>query len=234
MSNRGPVSFTIDAAGDPEPGRAGGGLAATLGAGIRDAGAVWVAAAMGEGDRLAVERAGAGGVIDAAGYSARFVTVDPADYRAYYDVIANQTLWFWHHHLFDTPRRPRLDRRINAAWQSFRGVNLAMAEGADLAAAENATVLVHDYHLSLVPAMLRARRPDVRIVHFSHTAFVDRGMVGLLPSWMVAEILDGLSGADACGFHSSRSARRLPRLLGPTVRPGHPAARVRRARSSRP
>jgi trehalose 6-phosphate synthase len=179
-------------------------LAATLGGGVREAGAVWVAAAMGDGDRLAAEQASGDGVLEVEGYAVRLVVVDPAEYRAYYDVIANQTLWFWHHHLFDATRRPRLDRRVYAAWESFRAVNVAMAEAADLVAEDGATVLVHDYHLSLVPALLRARRDDVRIVHFTHTAFVDRGLAGMLPGWMVDEVLDGLGGADACGFHSSR------------------------------
>ena len=203
VSNRGPIAFATEA-GSLVAHRAGGGLAATLGGGVRDADAVWVAAAMSEGDRMAAGTAGTANVLTAEGYNVRFVVVDEGEYRAYYDVVANQTLWFWHHHLFDPARRPRLDRRTNAAWASFRAVNAAMAAAADEAAAEGATVLVHDYHLSLVPQMLRGRRADVKIVHFSHTAFADRGFAGMLPRWMVEELLAGLAGADACGFHSTR------------------------------
>lgn len=204
MSNRGPIAFSSEESGALVAHRAGGGLAATLGGAVRGTGATWVAAAMSEGDRVAADQAGPEGTVAAEGFTVRFVVIEPSEYRAYYDVVANQTLWFWHHHLFDAARRPRLDRRVHAAWQSFRAVNAAMAEAADLAADDGATVLVHDNHLGLVPALLRARRADLRIVHFTHTAFVDRGLATMLPGWMVEEVLDGLAGADACGFHSAR------------------------------
>jgi len=206
VSNRGPAAFAWDADGVAVAERAGGGLASTLGAGIRTEDAIWVAAAVSEADRAAAQTVGPDRDLLVQGYRLRLVILDQAIYRAAYDVVANQTLWFWHHHLFDQTRRPRLDRRFGAAWEAYRDFNAAMAGAADGAAAPGATVLIHDYHLALTPALLRSRRPDLRIVHFTHTPFVDPSTAAVLPDEVVNELLDGMAGADTCGFHSARWA----------------------------
>jgi trehalose 6-phosphate synthase len=54
--------------------------------------------------------------------------------------------------------------------------------------------------------MLRALRPDVRISHFSHTPWVDAALINVLPESVVGEILEGMAGAHALGFHSPRWA----------------------------
>jgi trehalose 6-phosphate synthase len=206
VSNRGPIAFHLDDNGAPVAGRAGGGLAATLGGGVRGTEAVWVAAAMTDGDRVALKQAGADGELSLENYRIRLVDLDKETFDAAYNIVANETLWFWHHHMFDVAYRPRLDAAFHAAWDSFRAVNLALADAAAGAAAPDATVLVHDYHLPLAPAMLRAKRPDVRIAHFTHTPFVDPTLLNVLPDDVVEELLLGMAGADACGFHAPRWA----------------------------
>ena len=132
--------------------------------------------------------------------------IDAADYRAYYDVIANQTLWFCLHDLWDLPRRPRFDRHWWSAWERFRAVNAQFAAAAAEAAAPGATVLVHDYQLALVPEMLAARRPDLRTAAFLHTPWCSPGELATLPDAVASELLAGLAGGGACGFHSARWA----------------------------
>ena len=61
-----------------------------------------------------------------------------------------------------------------------------------------ATVWVHDYHLQLVPTMLRALRPDVRIGFFLHIPFPPAGAVRAAS--VAREMLEGLLGADLVGF----------------------------------
>ena len=56
------------------------------------------------------------------------VVVDDDTYRQAYDVVANTTLWYCHHHLFDLPHRPRFDRHWWAAWEGYRAYNRAMAD----------------------------------------------------------------------------------------------------------
>ncbi|HEX3333575.1 MAG TPA: trehalose-6-phosphate synthase, partial [Acidimicrobiales bacterium] len=118
-----------------------------------------------------------------------------------YDVVANTTLWYVHHHLFDLPVRPRFDRVWRTAWDGYRAYNRAVADVVAAQAGEGDVVLVQDYHFSLLGRMLAERRPDVRTVHFLHTPFAEPAMFGVLPDDVAAELLDGMAGYGACGFH---------------------------------
>ena len=60
---------------------------------------------------------------------------------------------------------------------------------------------MQDYHFSLLGRMLAEARPDLRTVHFLHTPFAAPAMLGVLPDDVVAELLDGMAGYTACGFH---------------------------------
>jgi trehalose 6-phosphate synthase len=200
VSNRGPLSFRPGDDGEPVRAGTGGGLAATLHPLLRGTGATWVAAAMSPADRSAA----ALGLMQDEGL--RIVTVEPdaATYDMAYNVVANATLWFCHHHLFDLARRPRLDRRWQEAWDAYRQVNRAFADTVAEHAPDGARVLVQDYHLSLVGGMLAQRRRDLRTAHFSHTPFADPGILRALPSAATGELLAGMAGHGACGFHTAR------------------------------
>jgi trehalose 6-phosphate synthase len=207
VSNRGPISYGVSDDGQPVAGSPGGGLAATIGGGVRDGQTLWVAAAMTDGDRLATtELADDSGELHAEGYRLRLVPIEPAVFDAAYNTVANEVLWFWHHHMFDLTRTPLGGPDVHEAWASYRAYNEAMAETVAAAAASRATVLVHDYHLALVPGLLRKMRPDLRIAHFSHTPWVDPSFIHVLPNEIVDELLDGMCAADAVGFHSPRWA----------------------------
>lgn len=201
-SNRGPLSFGEAEDGTLVRAGSGGGLAATLHPMLAGTGATWVSAAMSDADR----RAAAGGLMREDGLE--LVTVEPDDrtYEMAYDVVSNATLWFCHHHLWDLARRPRLDRHWHEAWDAFRAYNALFAEALAASAPAGGRVLVQDYHLPLVGALLRERRPDLRTVHFSHTPFADPGMLRVLPGAAVGELLAGMAGFDACGFHTERWA----------------------------
>ena len=200
VSNRGPRSFRIGDDGVPVPAGSGGGLASTLQPLLAGSGATWIAAAMSDADR----RASAQGLMREDGLDVVTVEPDRAQYRMAYDVVSNATLWFCHHHLWDLPRRPRFDRHWHVAWDAYREVNREFADTVSRVAPEDARVLVQDYHLSLVGRMLTERRPDLRTVHFSHTPFGDPGMLHALPTDVAHELLDGMAGFGACGFHCAR------------------------------
>jgi trehalose 6-phosphate synthase len=115
--------------------------------------------------------------------------------------VANTTLWYCHHHLFDPPHRPRFDRHWWAAWEGYRVYNRAVADAVIARAGEGDTVLVQDYHFSLLGRMLAEERPDLCAVHFLHTPFADPALLAVLPDAVAAELLDGMSGYASCGFH---------------------------------
>jgi trehalose 6-phosphate synthase len=202
ISNRGPLSAVREPDGTLSVKRGAGGLVVTLGPGVERDGALWVSAATGPEDDEAARQ----GLFDSEGFRVHPVLIDPQDYRAYYDVIANQTLWFCLHGLWDLPRRPRFDRHWWTAWRRFVDVNEQFAAATDAAAAPGATALVQDYQLALVPALLAARRPDLRIATFLHTPWCSPQELATLPDAVAREVLSGLTGGGACGFHSTRWA----------------------------
>jgi trehalose 6-phosphate synthase len=202
VSNRGPLSFALDDGGELRTRRGGGGLVTALGPAVAGTGADWVAGALSAADRAAAAQ----GVVEAEGFRLHSLVLDEADYQAYYDVISNGALWFLHHGLWDTPRRPRFDRPWREAWAAYRRVNRAFAKRAAEVAPEGAAVLVQDYHLALVAPQLRELRPDVSCIHFNHTPFTSPDGMRILPTAVAEELLAGLAAFDACGFHNARWA----------------------------
>jgi trehalose 6-phosphate synthase len=203
VSNRGPLSFSLDDDQQLVARRGAGGLVSSLSPLVAGTDTIWIAAAMGEHDRVAAAR----GLMEVEGFRLQSLALDPARYRMAYDVVSNATLWFLHHGLFDLARRPRLDRRWRQAWTAYQQVNQAFADAVVETAPEGATVLVQDYHLALVGAGLAGRRPDLRVVHFTHTPFCDPSGIRILPSDVAEELLAGMGAHVSCGFHSPRWAQ---------------------------
>ena len=200
VSNRGPLSFRWDDNGELVPRRGAGGLVSGLAPLVAGSDTVWMAAALGDADRAAAER----GVIEAEGLRVRTLAIEPDVLRLAYDVVGNAVLWFVHHGLHDLSRRPIIDRRFREAWAAYRTYNQVFADTIADEAPPDARVLVQDYHLSLVGPLVRDRRPDLHTVHFSHTPFAAPIHLRTLPTEVAVELLEGMAGHDACGFHSVR------------------------------
>jgi trehalose 6-phosphate synthase len=200
VSNRGPISFGFDADGALHRVSGGGGLVSAIRPLLAGTGLTWVSVTMGAADRAAVAQ----GLMVDEGITLLPVVVDDDTYREAYDVVSNTTLWFCHHHLFDLPRRPRFDRYWRQAWEGYRTYNQAVADVVVDRAPDGATVLVQDYHFSLLGRMLSQARPDLRTVHFCHIPFADPNMLRTLPDHAAGELLAGLAGFGACGFHARR------------------------------
>ena len=207
-SNRGPMQFEIAEDGDVEGSRGGGGLVTALTGALSGTGGLWVAAAMTEGDRVATERAPGGRIEiaeDDAKYRVRYLALPPEVFDRYYNLVSNRMLWFVHHYLFDAPRTPRFGRLARDGWNDYVAVNRRFADALAEEAGEPA-FLVQDYHLSLVPRMLRDARPDALIAHFSHTPFAGPDYFRILPGAMADDVLRGMLGADVLGFQSDEWA----------------------------
>jgi trehalose 6-phosphate synthase len=202
VSNRGPLSFRTDDGGELVAKRGAGGLVSGLGPLVAGTGALWVAAAMSDGDRAAADA----GVVDAEDFRVRLLSIDPETYRLAYDVVSNQVLWFVHHGLYDLPREPAFGPDLREAWHAYRAVNRAFADAVADEAPQGAAVLVQDYHLGLLGLGLAERRPDLAAIHFSHTPFATPTWLRVLPDHVAAEVLSGLAAHQACGFHSARWA----------------------------
>ena len=195
-SNRGPVSYTQGEDGSLASKRGGGGLVSGLSA-VDDK--LWVCAALSDGDREAVRR----GVAEPG---VRMLDIDADLHADAYNGIANSVLWFVHHMLYQTPLEPAFDAEFRRQWASYEAYNRAFAEALAQEAGEGAAVLVQDYHLALVPGMLRELRADLRIGHFSHTPWAPVDYFRLLPDDIGEQLLRGILGADRAAFLTRRWA----------------------------
>jgi len=210
------VSFRLGDDGTLSAQRGAGGLVSGLSSVTDHAGAVlWVCAALSEADRAAARQAPDGRLgLDGTpgGSGVRMLDIPPAVFHQAYNAVANSTLWFVHHMLYDTPNQPGFGTAFGREWDSFRSYNRAFAEAlAQDAGPAGETgrpvrAVVQDYHLTLAPRMLADLRPDVRIAHFSHTPWAPPAYFRVLPDAVGREVLDGLLGADHAGFLCQRWA----------------------------
>jgi trehalose 6-phosphate synthase len=209
-SNRGPVSFTASDDGTLTARRGAGGLVSALAPLLADGAATWVCSAMSDGDRRAAAGAPGGRLHEAGhdtgGASVRMLGVDPRTFDRAYNGIANGTLWFITHHLYDLPNQPVFDGAWRRVWDCYVELNETFATACAEEAAPGGAVVVQDYHLFLVPALLKSKRPDLRVGHFTHTPWPDPAQLRLLPDDVRAALLHGLLAADSVGYHTRRWA----------------------------
>jgi trehalose 6-phosphate synthase len=127
--------------------------------------------------------------------------------RGYYDGFANATLWPLFHNLVGTPEYD------NQWWACYRRANEAMAKATVevTKAPDEDLVWVHDYHLMLVPQMLR-EEGVIRSRFFLHIPWPAPELFSRLP-WR-AELLRGLLGAEVVSFHTERYRTNFARSCG--------------------
>ncbi|HVJ98593.1 MAG TPA: trehalose-6-phosphate synthase, partial [Acidimicrobiia bacterium] len=216
VSHRGPYRFERNEDGSFTGHRGAGGIVSALSPLLGKGGdGTWIASAMSADDRAAA----ASGVLDDIDVQLHLVDIDPAQYRMHYDVVANGVLWFLHHGMFDRIRRPRFDIHFRDAWDAFVAVNDAFAEATAERAADGDIVLVQDYQFSLLPGALRTLRPDLRVVHFTHTPFAGPDDIGVLPTDVAEKVCASLASGPA-GFHTARWADCFRRSVTATLGPG--------------
>ena len=71
---------------------------------------------------------------------------------------------------------------VDSDWQAYVAANEAYAEQVAAVHRPGDLVWIHDYHLLLVPAMLRKLKPDASIGLFVHTPFPSSEVFRCLPS----------------------------------------------------
>ncbi|HVQ94998.1 MAG TPA: trehalose-6-phosphate synthase [Mycobacteriales bacterium] len=209
-SNRGPLSLVPGENGRDAVRRGGGGLVSGMSSALASSGGLWICAALNDRERAAARRAGDGTLgaagVDTGDLEVRMLPLDVSTFNRAYNGVANSTVWFVNHMLFDTPNRPVFDAGWRRLWAAYERYNAAFADALAGAAAPAAKAMVQDYHLFLTPRLLRERRPDLRITHFTHTPWAPPDYYALLPDDVGRSIVTGLLGADHIGFHSPRWA----------------------------
>jgi len=127
------------------------------------------------------------------------VDLEPELVEGYYHGFTNRTLWPLFH---DLVVQPVIDR---SWWRSYETVSRRFADAvADVISASprRPTVWIQDYHLLLLPQLLRDRFPDLRIGMFLHIPFPAPELFARLP-WRES-LLGGMLAADSLGFHTAQ------------------------------
>lgn len=210
VSNRGPVTFDLDEDGERVKRRGTGGLVTAL-AGLVNhrTDTLWVASAMTAEDAVVSAEHGDQSFTVSPNseteYRVRLVVSDDQAYDRFYNVVANPLLWFIQHYLWDLSNAPDIrQEEIDAFHHGYQVVNqdLAGAVLQEIDGLESPIVMVHDYHLYTMPAMIRAARPDVFLHHFVHIPWTQPDAWRVLPTEVRNTIYRGILANDIIGFHT--------------------------------
>ncbi len=186
VSNRGPYRHETSR-GRERWVRAAGGLVTALDPVLQKRGGVWVSAKPAKDfDSVTVPT-------PHLDYDLAHVSLKRPDQRGFYEGISNAVLWPLLHGFEPTIQVGE------APWSSYVSANQAFADTASSTSSSGDVFWIQDYHLMLVPGLLRAKRSRARIGWFCHIPWPPPDTFGILP-WR-EEILEGLLGADVLGFH---------------------------------
>ncbi|HEY5753543.1 MAG TPA: bifunctional alpha,alpha-trehalose-phosphate synthase (UDP-forming)/trehalose-phosphatase [Chthoniobacterales bacterium] len=124
------------------------------------------------------------------------VFLSAEDMERFYNGFCNATLWPLFHYF------PNYARYEEDHWQTYVRVNRLFCEAVSGIAEPGDVFWIHDYHLLLLPRMLRERLQDASIGFFLHIPFPSFEVFRQLPTRWRRQILEGMLGADLIGFHT--------------------------------
>jgi len=119
----------------------------------------------------------------------------------FYLGFCNKTIWPLFHYF------PTYTEYVEENWENYKEVNGLFRDELLRHLQPDDILWIHDYHLMLLPGMLKEKMPSARIGFFLHIPFPSSEMTRLLPGEWREEILEGLLGSDLIGFHTERYAR---------------------------
>jgi alpha,alpha-trehalose-phosphate synthase [UDP-forming] len=195
VSNREPYIHNFSG-GRIEWMRPASGMSAALDPVMQASKGLWVAHGAGAADAEVADENGFVDVPpDRPTYRLKRVWLTKEQEEGYYYGFANSALWPLCHIAY---RRPIFRTE---QWEMYKEVNELFAERvAEEIKEDRAFVFIQDYHLALLPSMLRARCPRAILAHFWHIPWPNPEIFRICP-WR-HEILEGLLGNDILGFHT--------------------------------
>ncbi len=114
----------------------------------------------------------------------------------FYHGFCNKTIWPLFHYF------PSLTAYDEELWKNYKQVNEMFCEALTRILRPGDILWIHDYHLMLLPGMVRRRFPDISMGFFLHIPFPSFELFRILPGEWRKEILEGLLGANLIGFHT--------------------------------
>jgi alpha,alpha-trehalose-phosphate synthase [UDP-forming] len=173
-----------------------GGLVSALDPVMRICDGIWIAHGGGSADRDTVDADDKLRVPpDEGSYSLRRIWLDKDEENGYYYGFSNEGLWPLCHISHIRPIFRRDD------WEHYQRVNAKFAEAVlkEIAHEDSPLILIQDYHLALLPCLVKEKRRDAKIALFWHIPWPNPESFSICP-WR-QEIMIGMLGADILGFH---------------------------------
>ena len=163
---------------------------------LRACNGTWIANGSGTADREVVDAKDQLRVPpDHPSYTLRRVWLNDEEDKGYYEGFSNEGLWPLCHIAHTRPIfRPE-------DWLQYQKINRRFADAVleEMEGIESPILLAQDYHLALLPRMVKEARPEARVAIFWHIPWPNPEAFGICP-WQ-RELVDGLLGADLIGFH---------------------------------
>ena len=133
------------------------------------------------------------------------VNLTEKEISGYYDHFSNGILWPLAHGL------PVTSPFSEDLWQDVQSVTCRFADTIEATVTPSDIIWIHDYHLMLLPGMLRHRGIKNRIGFFLHTPFPPAKFAAKIPHF--PEIMKSLLQADLIGLQVGRDIRRFKKVL---------------------
>ncbi|KAK3718822.1 Trehalose-6-P synthase/phosphatase complex subunit [Vermiconidia calcicola] len=131
-------------------------------------------------------------------YQSEIVYVTDKDLDGCYAHYCKTILWPIFH--YQVPDHPKSKAYADHSWEFYRNLNQAFADKVVASYKKGDTIWIHDYHLLLVPGMVRKKLPDAQIGFFLHTAFPSSEVFRCLATRK--ELLEGMLGANLVAFQT--------------------------------
>ncbi|MDD5174168.1 MAG: trehalose-6-phosphate synthase [Candidatus Omnitrophica bacterium] len=196
VSNREPYMHVInDISGQAECVRPASGVVTAIDPIMRACGGTWIAHGGANADKKFVNSKNKLGVPPGNdSYILKRVWLTKEEEDGYYYGFSNEGLWPLCHITYTRPIFRESD------WQTYKKVNQKFADNIlEELPNKNPFIFIQDYHFTLLPQMIKAKRPDATIALFWHIPWPNPEVFSTCP--YQAEILDGMLGCDLIGFH---------------------------------
>ncbi len=188
--------------------RPASGMVSALDPVLRACGGTWVAHGSGQADREVVDHNNRLMVPPESGeYILRRIWLTAEQEDGYYNSLCNEGIWPLCHVVFT---RPKFDP---AAWRQYCGVNQLFADIVlEEAGDDPALVFVQDFHLALLPRILKNVNPNLTVAQFWHIPWPNSETFRVFP-W-AEQLLDGMLGSDLLSFHRQHHCRNFLDAVG--------------------
>lgn len=172
-------------------------------------GGMWLAHGSGNADKLVVNQFDKIKVPpDEPKYTLKRIWLTPDEEIGYYNGFCNEGIWPLCHIAHVRPTFRKED------WEQYKRVNIKFAESVllEIKNLDRPIVLIQDFHLALVPRIIKNQKPNAIVGLFWHIPWPNSESFSICP-WK-KEILDGMLGADLLGFHTQLHCNNFIETVG--------------------